>query len=294
MQGKVAVVTGASSGIGREMARGLAERGARVLAISRGDGAGARVVEELRTATGNEAVEFVPADLSSMAQVRDVAERVRGREDRIDLLLNNAGAYFARRQTTVDGYEITFALNHLAPFLLTHLLLEPLLAADGARVVTTASEASRAARFRLDDPMLERGYSGWAAYGQSKLANLAFTTALARRLQGAPVTANAFHPGFVDSGFGQGSTLMNRMVSLAARLFARTPEKGAETGLFLAVSPEVADVSGAYYADRKPITPKAPARDTATTERLWEISEQLVGLTDEEKRPLERVAAAAA
>ncbi|MEJ2287519.1 MAG: hypothetical protein P8Y02_02550 [Deinococcales bacterium] len=141
--------------------------------------------------------------------------------------------------------------------------------------------------------MLERGYSGWAAYGQSKLANLAFTTALASRLQSVPVTANAFHPGFVDSGFGEGPTLMNRMVGLAARVFARTPEKGAETGLYLAVSPDVADVSGAYYADRKPITPKAPARDTGTTERLWEISEQLVGLTDEEKRPLERVAAAA-
>ena len=293
MQGKVAVVTGASSGIGREMARGLAERGARVLAISRGDGAGARVVDELRAATGNDEVEFVAADLSSMAQVRDVAERVRNRAGTIDLLLNNAGAYFARRQTTIDGYELTFALNHLSPFLLTHLLLDNLVQSGGGRVVATASEASRAARLRLDDPMLERGYSGWAAYGQSKLANLAFTTALARRLQGGSVTANAFHPGFVDTGFGQGTTLMNRMVSIAARLFARAPEKGAETGLYLAVSPDVADVSGAYYADRKPITPKAPARDRATTERLWKLSEELVGLTDEEKRPLQRLATVA-
>jgi len=293
LAGQVAVVTGASSGIGLEMARGLAARGASVLAVSRGGGSGAQVVESLRAATGNDAVHFLPADLSSLADVRDVAARVRDRTDRVDLLLNNAGAYFSQRRTTTDGYEATFALNHLAPFLLTHLLAEPLLRSDAARVVTTASEAARAARLRLDDPMLERGYSGWAAYGQSKLANLAFTVALARRLEDSPVSANAFHPGFVDSGFGSGSTLMNRLLRLAARLFARSPEKGAETGLYLATSPEVAQVSGAYYADRKPIRPKAPARDRDTTERLWALSERLVGLTDDERRPLQAAAKAA-
>ena len=293
LSGKVAVVTGASSGIGRELARGLAEQGASVLTISRAGGAGERVVEDLRAATGNTAIDFLPADLSSMAEVRDVAGRVRERTDRIDLLLNNAGAYFTRRRTTAEGYEATFALNHLAPFLLTHLLAEPLLRADAARVVGTASEASRAARLRLDDPMLERGYSGWAAYGQSKLANLAFTTALARRLQATSVTANAFHPGFVDSGFGSGTTLMNRLLGLAARLFARTPVKGAETGLYLALSQEVADVSGAYYADLKPLRLRTPARDPATTERLWALSEKLVGLTEAERRSLDGVRAAA-
>jgi len=287
LAGQVAVVTGASSGIGLEMARGLAARGASVLSVSRGGGSGARVVESLRAATGNDAVHFLPADLSSLADVRDVAARVRERTDRVDLLLNNAGAYFSQRRITSDGYEATFALNHLAPFLLTHLLAEPLLRSDAARVVATASEASRAARLRLDDPMLERGYSGWAAYGQSKLANLAFTVALARRLEPTTVRANAFHPGFVDSGFGSGSKLMNRLLRLAARLFARSPEKGAETGLYLATSPEVAQVSGAYYADRKPIRPKAPARDHDTTERLWALSERLVGLTDDERRPFE-------
>jgi len=287
LAGQVAVVTGASSGIGLEMARGLASRGATVLAVSRGGGRGSQVVEELRGATGNADVHFLPADLSSLADVRDVAASVRDRTDRVDLLLNNAGAFFAQRRTTADGYEATFALNHLAPFLLTHLLAEPLLRSAAARVVSTASEASRAARLRLDDPMLERGYSGWAAYGQSKLANLAFTTALARRLEATRVTANAFHPGFVDSGFGSGRTLMNRLVRLAARLFARTPEKGADTGLYLATSPDVADVSGAYYADRRPITPKAPARDRETTERLWALSERLVALTDAERQPLE-------
>jgi NAD(P)-dependent dehydrogenase (short-subunit alcohol dehydrogenase family) len=293
LSGKVAVVTGASSGIGRELARGLAERGANVLTISRPGGDGERVVEDLRAATRNTAIDFLPTDLSSMAEVRDVAGRVRERTDRIDLLLNNAGAYFTRRRTTAEGYEATFALNHLAPFLLTHLLAEPLLRADAARVVGTASEASRVARLRLDDPMPERGYNGWAAYGQSKLANLAFTTALARRFQGTSVTANAFHPGFVDSGFGSGTTFMNRMLGVAARLFARSPEKGAETGLYLALSQEIADVSGAYYADLKPLRPRTPARDPATTERLWALSEKLVGLTEAERRPLDRVRAAA-
>ncbi len=293
LAGRVAVVTGASSGIGFEMARGLAARGASVLAVSRAGGSGSQVVENLRAATGNDAVHFLPADLSSLADVRDAAAQVRERTDRVDLLLNNAGAYFSRRRTTVDGYEATFALNHLAPFLLTHLLAEALLRSDAARVVTTASEAARAARLRLDDPMLERGYSGWAAYGQSKLANLAFTTALARRLEPTPVTANAFHPGFVDTGFGSGGRLMNKLLRLAARLFARTPEKGAETGLFLATSPEVAQVSGAYYADRRPIRPKAPARDTETTEQLWALSERLTGLTDAERRPLAAVREAA-
>lgn len=289
----VAVVTGASSGIGREMARALAQNGATVLAISRGSGEGERVVEELRSATGNEDLHFFPADLSSLQDVRDVAARVRGRTDRIDLLLNNAGAYFAQRRTTADGYEATFALNHLAPFLLTHLLLEPLLRSERGRIVATASEASRAGRLRLDDPMLERGYSAWAAYGQSKLANIAFTTALARRLEGTPVTANAFHPGFVDSGFGSGSAMMNRLLRLAARLVARTPEKGAETGVYLALSPAVAGVSGGYFADRRRIRAKAPARDPEVTERLWTVSEQLVGLTEEESAPLRTARAAA-
>lgn len=293
LAGQVAVLTGGSSGIGLEMARGLAARGAGVVIVSRGGGSGGQVVESLRAATGNDAVHFLPADLSSLADVRDVAARVRERTDRVDLLLNNAGAYFSRRRTTADGYEATFALNHLAPFLLTHLLAEPLLRADAARVVTTASEAARAARLRLEDPMLERGYNGWAAYGQSKLANLAFTAALARRLDATPASANAFHPGFVDTGFGSGSTLMNKLLRLAARLFARTPEKGAETGLYLATSPDVAQVSGAYYADCKPIRPKAPARDRETTERLWALSERLVGLTDAERRPLEAVRKAA-
>lgn len=291
--GRVAVVTGGSSGIGREIVRGLAQRGFRVLAVSRRGGAGEAVVEALRRDTGNGALQFLPADLASMAEVRDVAHRIRARERRLDVLANNAGAYFARRVTTPDGFEASFALNHLAPFLLTHLLLQPLLESGGGRVVMTASEASRAARLRFDDPMLSRRYSGWAAYGQSKLANVAFTTALARRLGDAPVTANAFHPGFVDTGFGSGETVMNRLVQLVARVAGRQPRRGAETGVYLAVSDEVADVSGGYFANRRRIRPNPEACRPEAAERLWRLSEELVGLSDEEKAPMARLAAQA-
>jgi len=291
--GKVAVVTGASSGIGREMARGLAQRGASVWVVSRGTGEGARVAEALRTSSGNDAVTFLPADLSSLAEVRDVAERLVAAAPRIDILANNAGAYFIRRQRTVDGYEATFALNHLAPFLLTQRLLPALLRAPEARVVVTSSAASRAGRLRLDDPMFERRYDGWAAYSQSKLANLAFTTTLARRLEGTSVTVNAFHPGFVDSGFGEGTSVTNHLFRLAVRLFARSPEQGADSGLYLALAPELTGVSGVYVADRKRATPKAAATDPVLGERLWRLSEQLVGLTDQERAVLSKARPAA-
>ncbi len=291
MRGRLAVVTGASNGIGRELARGLAERGAAVVVISRPGGRGEEAAEALRRDTGNPEVRFLGADLSSMAEVREVASRVRGFGEEVDVLVNNAGAYFVRREETADGFEATFALNHLAPFLLTHLLMEPLLAGDGGRVVVTASAASRAARLHFDDPMLARRYNSWAAYGQSKLANIAFTTALARRLEGAPVTVNAFHPGFVNSGFGTGPTLMNRLVRVAARVSARTPVRGADTGVYLAVSDAVADVSGEYFADRRRVRPAQQARDEASTEKLWRLSEELVKLTDAERAPLARLAA---
>lgn len=293
MSGKLAVVTGGSNGIGRELARGLAERGAAVVMISRPGGRGEDAADTLRHDTGNPEVRFIGADLSSMAEVRDVASRVRDLTERVDVLANNAGAYFVRREETADGFEATFALNHLAPFLLTHLLMEPLLAADGGRVVVTASAASRAARLHFDDPMLAMRYNSWAAYGQSKLANIAFTTALARRLEGAPVTVNAFHPGFVNSGFGSGPTLMNRLVRVAARVGARTPRRGADTGVYLASSDAVAGVSGEYFSDRRPIRPAREARDEESTEKLWRLSEDLVELSDDERAPLLRVAAQA-
>jgi len=289
----VAVVTGGSSGIGREMVKGLAERDFEVLVVSRAAGQGERVVGDLRRETGNQALHFVPADLASMSQVRDAGARLRRLAPNLDVLVNNAGAFFVRRVTTADGFEASFALNHLAPFLLTHLLMEPLLAGAGGRVVVTASAASRAASLHLDDPMLERRYNGWRAYGQSKLANIVFTRELAKRLEGRAVTANAFHPGFVDTRFGSGSTLMNRVLRLSARVAARPPWRGADTGLYLAVAPDVAGVSGGYYSDRRAIRPARSARDRGAAERLWRLSEELVGLTASERVALEPAGRAA-
>lgn len=288
-QDTIAVVTGASSGIGRAMARGLAERGATVLALSRGEGAGPEVAARLREETGNAEVHHLPADLSTLDGVRAAAAAVRARSERIDLLLNNAGAFFATRGETADGYERTFALNHLSYFLLSILLLEPLLAADAARVVNTASEAQRAGRIRFDDPMFTTGYGGWPAYAQSKLANVLFTREFARRLEGSRVSVNAFHPGFIDSGFGEGPTLMNRLVRVAARLFARPPEKGADTGLYLATSADVEGVSGGYFADRRRIDDKVRAGGPQIEARLWELSETLTALSEAERAPLDRL-----
>lgn len=288
---KIAVVTGGSSGIGRAMVRGLAARGAMVYVLSRAQGAGPGVVEALRRETGNPRLHHLSADLSSLRGVRDGAEAVRAQTGRIDILMNNAGAFFARRVETADGYEATFALNHLAYFLLSHLLLEPLLEADAARIVNTASEAQRTGRIRFDDPMFARGYGGWAAYSQSKLANVLFTREMARRLEGSGVSVTAFHPGFVDSGFGSGSTVMNYLVRWAAALFARSPERGADTGLFLAVSPEVAGVSGGYFADRAPIDGHVRRGGEQVERRLWEVSARLTQLTGEETAPLERITA---
>ncbi len=288
---KVAVVTGGSSGIGTALVRGLAARGAMVYALSRAEGAGPGVVEALRRETGNPRLHHLGADLSSLRGVREAAAAVRGETERIDILMNNAGAFFSRRVETADGYEATFALNHLAYFLLSHLLLEPLLAADAARIVNTASEAQRGGRIRFDDPMFARGYNGWAAYAQSKLANVLFTREMARRLEGSRVSVTAFHPGFVNSGFGSGSTLMNYLVRWAARLFARSPERGADTGLFLALSPEVAGASGGYFADRAPIDGHVRQGGEQAERRLWELSARLTQLAEEERATLERIAA---
>ncbi len=286
LKGNVAVITGVSSGIGRAMARSLAGRGATVYGVSRSTGDGARIVRELGREAGNPDVHFVPGDLMTLDGMRAAAASLRGFTDGVDILLNNAGGFFARRQTTADGYEATFALNHLGYFVLTVLLLPRLLAGGGARVVNTASEAQRMGRMHFDDPMMERSYSAWGAYGQSKLANLMFTVEAAARLEGTGVTVNAFHPGFVASGFASGSGWMNKLVQLSGRVFGRSPAEGADTGLYLATSPEVEGVSGAYFADRKRRELRAEARDPQQTGRLWSLSETLAHLTEEERRPL--------
>jgi NAD(P)-dependent dehydrogenase (short-subunit alcohol dehydrogenase family) len=279
--GKTYVVTGASSGIGFETARALARQGAKVLAVSRGSGRGAAQAEAIRRESGNPDVRFVAADLSSLSEVRRAAGVILSETNRLDALVNNAGVYLAKRETTADGLEATFAINHLAPFLLTHLLLPRLRSsvAPGVtpRVVTVASDAARLGRLH-QDVMLARGYGGWKAYAQSKLANLLFTFALARRLSGTGVVANALHPGTVATGFAQAN---GGGVALFFRVFAplmRSPAAGARGAIFLASAPEAALVSGGYFRDDAPLAPPPHALDEALQERLWRQSAELTGV----------------
>lgn len=276
----VCVITGGTDGIGKAAAYGLAVQGARLLIHGRDPRKGVRAVEELKARSGNPAIEFLPADFASLAEVRRLAAAIIERAPRIDVLVNNAGAIFTKRTLSRDGYEMTFAVNHLAPFLLTHLLLGALKGSTPSRIVTTASGAHRRATIRFDDLQATGSYSAMGVYGSSKLANILFTHALAKRLQGTSVTATCLHPGFVGTNFGRNnevSLFLKPIIRLIWR-FARSPEKGAETVIYLASSPEVQGASGGYYFDCKLAQPSAAARDDSAAERLWELSERLVGI----------------
>ena len=273
--GAVALVTGASSGIGLTAAKALVERGFTVVCASRGNGAGAQVVERLRVETGSSGLHYLPADLSRPREVVALAAAFRERFGRLDALVNNAGAFVPRRVVTDDGLELTFALNHLSTVALTLAVL-PELREAGGRVVTVSSNAAMGARLQLDDPTSERRYSGWSAYAWSKLCNQLFTAELARRLEGSGVSANAVHPGFVATSFGHVGGAMGGLMRLAQRLFARTPERGADTVVWLASAPEMRGRSGGYYVDRRerPFAPRA--RDEEAQRRLWSLSEALL------------------
>ena len=279
MTGKTLVITGGTGGIGRAAAVGLASLGARVGITgrdrARAETAAAGIVRE----SGNPAVDVFVADLSSQAEVRRLAGEVQTAYPKLDVLINNVGGFWAHRHVTADGLERTFALNHLAPFLLTSLLLERLIASAPARIVTVSSGAESMGTIDFDDLMGERGYSGQRAYSQSKLANVMFTYELARRLAGTGVTATALHPGVTRTGFSAEDP-MRVMAPLVAlmRPFMRSPERGADTAIYLASSPEVEGVTGEYFHDRKPRKSRDTSYDTAITARLWQVSADLVGL----------------
>ena len=267
----VALVTGASAGIGLVTARELAQRGHRVVTVSRADGAGAARAEEIARATGAE-VTFVGADLSRPAEAVRVAETVAGSFGRVDVLINNAGAFFDRRLESQDGHEMTFALNHLGPFALTAALL-PSLRSSGARVITVSSNAALGATLQLDDPQTERRFNGWRAYAWSKLCNQLFARELARREGSAGVTSVSMHPGFVATSFGHAGR-MGVVVKLLQRLFGRSPEQGADTLVWLASESELPGDNGAYFVDRRERPGARAARDEVAQARLWEISER--------------------
>ena len=278
MIGKLVLITGATSGIGEAAATELAAWGASIVAVVRNRRRGEETLAQIRATTGNEQLELLVGDLAAQADVRRVAQEFKERHDRLDVLINNAGGVFGSRRITSDGLELTFALDHLAYFLLTNELLDVLKASTPSRIVSTSSDASTQGSIELDDLQLERGYKPFRAYSNAKLANILFTFELARRLAGSGVTANCVHPGFVRSGFGSGLGGPMRLGTKAAQLFARRPEKGAETIVYLASSPAVASVTGKYFFDKQPKTPPAAAVDVALARRLWAMSEQLTGV----------------
>jgi NAD(P)-dependent dehydrogenase (short-subunit alcohol dehydrogenase family) len=279
MSGKVCVVTGASSGIGKAASLVLAQFGAEIILVCRDKARGEAALAEVRAAATAGAARLEIADLSSLQEVRDLAGRLASL-DGLDVLINNAGLVLGDRRITADGFEYTFALNHLAPFLLTNLLREKLAASAPARVITVSSAAHSAARLDLADLQLAGHFNGWRAYSNSKLANILFTTELARRLTGTGVTANCLHPGTVNTGFGRDGSRMLRFGLDLGRRFLRTPGQGADTVVYLASSPEVEGSTGGYYVRRKLRTPSRAAQDQATARRLWEISAELTGLPD--------------
>ena len=279
MTGKRVLITGATGGIGKATAVGLARLGAHVGITGRDRARTEKAASEIARASGNPGVDAFVADLSSQAEVRRLAAEVLAAYPRLDVLVNNVGGFWATRHVTADGLEHTFAVNHLAGFLLTNLLLDRLKASAPARVVTVSSGAHATGRIDFEDLLGERTYSGQKAYNQSKLADVMFTYELARRLEGTRVTATALHPGVVSTGFGaeDPSWIFKVLVPLVRPLM-KSPQQGAATSIYLASSPEVEGISGRYFANRKARPSNKASYDNATTARLWQVSADLVGL----------------
>jgi len=278
MKGKTVVITGGTSGIGAVAAEKLAQMGARIVLVARDKSRGEGTLARLRTRAPNLGHRVHYADLTRISEMKRVATEIAETEPRIDVLINNAGAMFATRKLTEDGLEFTFALNHMAYFVVTQGLRERLLASAPARVVNTASPAHQGASLEFDDLQLTESFGAMKAYGRSKLCNILFTRELARRLHGTGVTANCLHPGFVATRFGDESGgLISRFVGLA-KLLAISPAIGAETIVYLASSPEIAATTGQYFHKCRPIAPSREAQNDKTAHLLWERSATLAGL----------------
>ena len=280
LAGKSALVTGGTGGIGLATAIGLAALGARVGITGRDQTRTEAAAARIRTASGSPAADAFAADMSIQAGVRRLASQVLEAYPRLDVLVNNVGGFWAHRHLTDDGLERTFALNHLAPFLLTSLLLDRLIASAPARIITVSSGAHASGRIDFDDLQGERNYSGQRAYSQSKLANVMFTYELARHLEGTGVTATVCHPGVVRTGFAAEDQAAHMAIVIGvARMFMKTPARGAETPVYLASSPEVEGTTGRYYANRKSKTSSKASYDATAAARLWKASAELTGLT---------------
>jgi retinol dehydrogenase-14 len=280
MAGQTVLITGGTGGIGKTTAIGVARLGAQVGITGRDRARAEAAAADIRAASGNPSIDAYAADLSAQAEVRRLAREVLDAYPRLDVLVNNVGGFWAHRHITADGLEHTFALNHLAPFLLTNLLWDRLVASAPARVVTVSSGAQAMGRIDFDDLQGERNWSGQRAYNQSKLANVMFTYELARRLNGTGVTATVLHPGVVRTAFGaEDPARWQRAFLPLVRPFLKSPARGAATQIYLTSSPEVAGVTGQYFANRKPKTSNKVSYDAEAQARLWRVSADLVGLT---------------
>ena len=281
MHGKTVVVTGGNAGIGKETAVALAREGARVIITARDPAKGAAAVDDIIARGGSTTVEQMHLDLASLASIRDFAGALAAQTDRLSVLINNAGVILRRRQTTIDGFEMTFGVNHLGHFLLTELLHDLLERAAPSRIVVVASDAYKGARRGLDfaDLNLEHSrYGPWKAYSRSKLANILFTRELARRLDGSGVTANAVHPGTVATRLARDGDAgrLGDVAMLLSRPFFRTPEEGARTSVYVASAPELESITGAYFVSSLPAPTKKQAMDMAAAVRLWDASKELL------------------
>jgi NAD(P)-dependent dehydrogenase (short-subunit alcohol dehydrogenase family) len=276
LKDKICIITGATGGIGLRTAEGLAAQGAQLALVARNPEKAARVGESLRR-LGASSVEIFQADLSRQDDIRRVSAELLERLPRIDVLINNAGAFYNKRVETADGIEMTFALNHLAPFLMTNLLLEQLIE-NKARIVTVASMAHGNAQLDFDDLELKNEFGGWKSYARSKLGNIMFTNELARRLDGTGATANSLHPGFVRSNFGSNNGILLRIGMWLAMRFAISEVKGAATSIYLASSPEVAEFNGRYFDKCRPRYSSRISQVEESWVKLWDQSEKMVGL----------------
>jgi NAD(P)-dependent dehydrogenase (short-subunit alcohol dehydrogenase family) len=272
---KVCLITGATSGIGKATAMGLASMGASVVMVSRDRGRGEAALAEVKESTSNTAVALMLADLSSQEEIRRLAAEFEKTYPRLDVLINNAGLFRSKRSTTADGLETTFAVNYLACFLLTDMLLDVLKASAPSRIVNVSSGEQRNATIDFDDLQGEKGYKGAKAYSQSKLATVLFTYELARKLQGTGVSANCLHPGVVSTNFGSGVSGAFGVMVRALRPLMLSPEKGAETSIYLASSPEVDSLSGGYFVRKAEARSSDTSYDDRLARRLWEVSAEL-------------------
>ena len=277
MRDKICIVTGATSGMGKATAAALAQMGATVILVARNQTRGELVCDEIRSQSGNTNVEVMLADLSSQQSIRELADTFRQKYQHLHVLVNNAGGVFYKRETTVDGIEMTFAVDHLAYFLLTNLLFDMLKASTPARIINVSSNAERIGTIKFDDLQREKGYNGFGAYAQAKLCNMLFSYELARRLEGTGVTVNAITPGPVSTNFGSGGEGIFRLIPLIFR-FGKKPEEGAQTAIYLASSPEVEGMSEKVFYNRKELQSSRKSHDVSVQKKLWRVSEELTGV----------------